>query len=95
MKAKGTKPSKRSKRPSKGKGAMTPPRSRGLPPIKAEFLLGIDVPANGHHPLVGLSPDRRATERLSVMATVLASLAQRAAASEEGVGYNGEMDRVG
>jgi hypothetical protein len=43
----------------------------------ATLVLAEGLPPNDHHPLVGLSPERRAEDRLQAIASVLAKLALR------------------
>jgi hypothetical protein len=51
--------------------------SRSRTPASAAIVLAEGLPPNDRHPLVGLSPERRAEGRLRTIASVLAKLALR------------------
>lgn len=51
--------------------------SRSRTPASATIVMAEGLPPNDHHPLVGLSPERRAEGRLRTIASVLAKLALR------------------
>lgn len=73
---KGRRASKPRGQPSSGHDASTPKKRRQRLPVRARLSLDDTLAANDHHPLGQSAPDVRAANRVRLITTVLARLAQ-------------------
>lgn len=84
------KPQASNRKPSKsgaaGRAQSPVPARRRKPPEDMTFEFNEDIVANEHHPLAGLSSQRRTQERIDVIALILARLALNAVKNDGEVG---------
>jgi hypothetical protein len=72
--------------------ALVKPRTRAPAPVI--LRLRQDLKPNEHHPLSGIDPERRNAERVQLIASVLARLANGQSAEADKVGTMTEADDI-